>query len=57
MIKTSYNSKLSEKIIIDKFLKKLNLNKKGTFNFENDAACVGTIVLRVRKVSGFDNIT
>ena len=29
----------------------------GDIYFENDAACVGTIVLRVRKVSGFDNIT
>jgi len=36
--KISYNSKLSEKIIIDKFFKKLNLNKIGTFNFENDAS-------------------
>ena len=38
MTKISYSSKLSEKIIIDKFFKKLNLNKVGTFNFENDAA-------------------
>ena len=29
----------------------------GDIYFENDAACVGTIVLRLRKVSGFDNIT
>ena len=29
---------LSEKIIIDNYLKKLNFNKKGTFNFENDGA-------------------
>ena len=29
---------LSEKLIIHKYFKKLNLNKKGTFNFENDAA-------------------
>jgi len=36
--KISYNSKLSEKIIIDTFFKKLNLNKIGTYNFENDAA-------------------
>ena len=28
---------LSEKEIIDKLLKRLNFNKKGTFNFENDA--------------------
>jgi thiamine-monophosphate kinase len=38
VIKISCNSKLSEKIIIDKFFKKLNLNKVGTYNFENDAA-------------------
>lgn len=30
--------KLSEKIIINNFLKKLNSNRQGTFNFENDAA-------------------
>ena len=29
---------LSEKLIINKFFKKLNFNKKGTFNFENDGA-------------------
>ena len=33
---------LSEKIIINSFLKKLNFNKKGTFNFKNDAAYLGT---------------
>ena len=38
MTKISYKFKLSEKIIIDKFFKKLNLNKVGTYNFENDAA-------------------
>ena len=38
MTKISYNSKLSEKIIIDTLFKKLNLNKVGTYNFENDAA-------------------
>ena len=31
---------LTEKIIINKYLKKLNLNNKGTFNFENDAAYI-----------------
>jgi len=35
--KKSYNLKLSEKKIINKFLKKLSLNTTGTFNFENDA--------------------
>ncbi len=29
---------LSEKLIIDKYFKKLNFKKKGTFNFENDGA-------------------
>ena len=29
---------LSEKLIINKYFKKLNFNKKGTFNFENDGA-------------------
>ena len=29
---------LSEKLIINKYLKKLNLKKRGTFNFENDGA-------------------
>ena len=29
---------LSEKLIINKYFKKLNLKKKGTFNFENDGA-------------------
>ena len=31
---------LTEKTIINKYLKKLNLNNKGTFNFENDAAYI-----------------
>ena len=31
-------SNISEKIIINKYFKKLNLKKKGTFNFENDGA-------------------
>jgi len=29
----------------------------GDIFFENDAACVGTIILKCRKVSGFTNIT
>jgi hypothetical protein len=28
----------------------------GDIFFENDGACVGTIILKMRKVSGFDNI-
>ena len=31
---------LTEKTIVNKYLKKLNLNNKGTFNFENDAAYI-----------------
>ena len=42
MIEKSYNLKLSEKKVIDKFFKRLNLKKKGTFNFENDAAYLNT---------------
>ena len=42
MTKISYKSKLSEKIIINKFFKQLNFNKVGTFNFENDAAYFNT---------------
>ncbi len=38
MIEKFYNYKLSEKKIINNFLKKLNFKKTGTFNFENDAA-------------------
>ena len=29
----------------------------GDIYFENDAACVGTIILKMKKVSGWDNIT
>ena len=32
------NNLSSENIIINKYLNKLNQNKLGTFNFENDAA-------------------
>ena len=32
-----FKSNIKEKIVLDKYLKKLNFNKKGTFNFENDA--------------------
>ena len=34
----STKNNLSEKLIINKYFKKLNLKKKGTFNFENDGA-------------------
>jgi len=37
-MKKKLSDQLSEKVIINSLLKKLNFNKKGTFNFENDAA-------------------
>jgi len=37
-MKKKSSDQLSEKIIINSLLKKLNFNKVGTFNFENDAA-------------------
>jgi len=40
MKNTLHNKKLSESLIINKFLKKLNFNKLGTFNFENDAGFI-----------------
>lgn len=38
MTEKLFKSLYSEKLIIDNFFKKLNLNKTETFNFENDAA-------------------
>lgn len=38
MKKILYRNKLTEKKIINKYLKKLNFNKVGTFNFDNDAS-------------------
>ena len=38
MIKKILNKKLSEELIIKKFLRRLNFNKIGTYNFKNDAA-------------------
>ena len=37
-MKKKLSDNLSEKLIINSLLKKLNFNKKGTFNFKNDAA-------------------
>ena len=37
-MKKKSSDQLSEKVIINSLLKKLNFNKRGTFNFENDAA-------------------
>ena len=41
-MKKKLSDQLSEKVIINSLLKKLNFNKKGTFNFENDAAYIST---------------
>jgi len=41
-MKKNISDKLSEKFIINELLKKLNFNKLGTFNFENDAAYLNT---------------
>ena len=41
-MKKKLSDHLSEKAILNSFLKKLNFNKKGTFNFENDAAYLST---------------
>ena len=41
-MKKKSSDRLSEKVIINSLLKKLNFNKKGTFNFENDAAYLNT---------------
>ena len=41
-MKKILSDQLSEKEIINSLLKKLNFNKKGTFNFENDAAYLST---------------
>jgi thiamine-monophosphate kinase len=41
-MKKKLSDQLSEKVILNSLLKKLNFNKKGTFNFENDAAYFST---------------
>jgi len=38
MKKNSHKQTLSESLIIEKYLKKLNFKKKESFNFENDGA-------------------
>ena len=42
-MKKKLSDQLSENFIINSLLKKLNFNKKGTFNFENDAAFLSTV--------------
>ena len=41
-MKKKLSDQFSEKVIINSLLKKLNFNKHGTFNFENDAAYIST---------------
>ena len=48
--------KISEKIIVNDFLKKLNFNKLGTFNFENDAAYLN-IAKNYKTIVTTDTIT
>ncbi len=43
MKKKISKNKFTEKIIINNYLKKLNFNKQGTFNFENDASYIKLI--------------
>ena len=42
-MKKKLSDQLSENVIINSLLKKLNFNKQGTFNFENDAAYLNTL--------------
>ena len=42
-MKKKLSDHLSEKVIINSLLKKLNFKKKGTFNFENDAAYLSNV--------------
>lgn len=43
MKKKLQNNQITEKKIINNYLNKLNFNKKGTFNFKNDAAYIKTL--------------
>ena len=55
-MKKKLSDQLSEKIIINSLLKKLNFNKKGTFNFENDAAYLN-ITKNYKTIVTTDTIT
>ena len=48
---------LSEKLIINKYLKKLNFKKKGTFNFENDGAYLDLMNKNYKLTVTTDNIS
>ena len=55
-MKKKLSDKLSEKKIINSLLKKLNFNKKGTFNFENDAAYL-SLAKNYKTIVTTDSIT
>ena len=55
-MKKKLSDQLSEKVIINSLLKKLNFNKKGTFNFENDAAYL-SIPKNYKTIVTTDSIT
>jgi thiamine-monophosphate kinase len=55
-MKKKLSDQLSEKVIINSVLKKLNFNKKGTFNFENDAAYL-SLAKNYKTIVTTDSIT
>jgi thiamine-monophosphate kinase len=55
-MKKKLSDKLSEKIIINSLFNKLNFNKKGTFNFENDAAYL-SVAKNYKTIVTTDSIT
>ena len=55
-MKKNKSEKISEKFIINKLLKKLNFNKLGTFNFENDAGYLN-ISKKLKTIVTTDTIT
>ena len=55
-MKKKLSDQLSEKVIINSLLKKLNFNKKGTFNFENDAAYL-SLARNYKTIITTDSIT
>ena len=55
-MKKKLSDHLTEKKIINLLLKKLNFNKKGTFNFENDAAYL-SLAKNYKTIVTTDSIT
>ena len=55
-MKKKLSDQLSEKVIINTLLKRLNFNKKGTFNFENDAAYL-SLAKNYKTIVTTDSIT